>query len=423
MSGRVAARRARAVGLLVALIAVAIGVSGCDGPTSTGASRISAGRLIVYSGLPLVGAERASGRAVLRGERMALAAVHGRVGRYTIVLRSLDDATRSSDGWDPGQTTVDATRAGRDARTIGYLGDLNSGASAVSLPILNRAHIPQISPLSTAVGLTRGGPEASPGEPQKYYPAMARTFARVVPSDLVQSAVQIALQRRAGCRRGYVLYDGEVDGRDAANSYEAAADRAHLDLLGFEQFDPTASNYRSVADKLRKLHPDCVLISALIQDHAVAVTDAVAQALPNASLFLTAPLTQAPFVDPRRGGVPLRDDPRLVFTSPTLAPRECPPAGRRFEARFDRRYGSGADTAIWGDAAMSLLLDAIRRGSDDGRRDVTRTRVLHAIFTTRNEPSVLGRYSIDAQGDTTLARYGVYRVVDGKLEFWRALHG
>ena len=423
MIGPAAARRARAVGLLVLIAAVALAVSGCDGATSTGSRRISAGRLVVYTGLPLVGAERAGGRAVLRGERMALAAVHGRVGRYPIVLRSLNDATHSSDGWDPGQTTVNATRAAGDMRTIGYLGDLNSGASAVSLPILNRAHIPQISPLSTAVGLTRGGPEASPGEPQKYYPAMTRTFARVVPNDVVQSAIQIALQQRAGCRRAYVLYDGEVDGRDAANSYEAAADRAHLDLLGFEQLNPTANSYRSVATKLQKLRPDCVLISALIQDHAVAVTDAVARALPDASLFLTAPLAQAPFVDPRDGGVAARDDSRLEITSPTLAPSDYPPSGRRFERRFDRQYGTGAEAAIWGDAAMSLLLDAIRRASDDGHRDVTRTRVLRAIFATRNERSVLGRYSINAQGDTTLDRYGVYRVVNGRLRFWRTMPG
>ena len=122
---------------------------------------------------------------------MALAAVHGHIGRYRIVLRSLNDATVASDGWDPGQTNANADLAAKDQRTIGYLGDLNSGASAVSLPVLNRARIPQISPLSTAVGLTEGGPEAQPGEPQKYYPTMIRTFARVIPNDKVQAAVQV----------------------------------------------------------------------------------------------------------------------------------------------------------------------------------------------------------------------------------------
>jgi hypothetical protein len=34
---------------------------------------------------------------------------------------------------------------------------------------------------------------------------------------------------------------------------------------------------------------------------------------------------------------------------------------------------------------------------------------------------VLGTYSIDSSGDTTLRRYGAYRVVDGQLRFWKVL--
>jgi branched-chain amino acid transport system substrate-binding protein len=416
-------RRGRTVVLAVLLAGAATAVGGCDGSTSQGVVRLSAGRLLVYASLPQIGPQREIGRAVLRGARLALAAVHGRVGRYTVTLHALNDATVASHGWDPGQTTANATLAAKDTRTIGYLGDLNSGASAVSIPILNRADIPQISPLSTAVGLTRGGPEASPGEPEKYYPAMRRTFARVVPNDRVQSAVQVSLQQQDGCRRVYLLYDGEVDGRDAADSFQAAATSAHLQVLGFNQFDPTAKSYVSLGAKLAKLDPDCVLISALMQDHAVAVTDAVARALPHAALFITSALGEPAFVDPARGGVQERFDPRLTITYPTLAPADYPAAGRRFLARFDRTYGSGAMFGIWGEAAMSLMLDAIRRAGDGGRRDVTRSRVLHEIFATRDHASVLGTYSVDASGDTSLSRYGVYHVADGHLVFWGAMRG
>lgn len=397
-------------------------LSGCDGSASRGKRRISGGRLVVYTGLPLVGPTAADGRAVLRGERIALAALHGRVGRYRIVLRALDDATRASRGWNPGQTDTIATRVARDSRTIGYIGDLNSGASAVSLPILNRAHIPQVSPSASAVGLTRGGPEASPGEPERYYPARTRTFARVVPNDAVQSAVQVRLQREAGCQRIMVLYDAEFDGRDAASAYEVAARRAGLQVIGSDQVDPTAAGERSLASQLGALAPDCVLLSALDQDHAATLADTVVDALPSASVFVTAAAGEPAFVA-RRGGVDAVDDPQLTITQPTLGEASYPPAGQRFLRAFDRRYGSGATQGIWGQAAMSLLLDAIRRASDGGRRDVTRTRVMHAIFATRNQHSVLGTYSITPSGDTTIRRYGVYHVVDGHLVFWKAVRG
>ena len=48
---------------------------------------------------------------------------------------------------------------------MAYIGEFNSGASKISIPILNRAGIPQISPANTYNGLTtpveRGEPEAA----------------------------------------------------------------------------------------------------------------------------------------------------------------------------------------------------------------------------------------------------------------------
>ena len=50
-----------------------------------------------------------------------------------------------------------------------------------------------------------------------------------------------------------------------------------------------------------------------------------------------------------------------------------------------------------------------------------RSTVLAALLHTHDRHSVLGTYSIDSDGDTTLDRYGVYRVRDGRLVFWKAM--
>jgi branched-chain amino acid transport system substrate-binding protein len=430
LTGRRPGRRspvlARAVrrGLLAAGVTACAAVAGgCDGSTATGTRRFGHGELTIYTSLPYTGPSRLGGRATLEGEQMALAAVHGHIGRFAISLRSLNDATVHSDGWDPGQTNANADVAADDQRTIGYLGDLNSGASAVSLPILNRARIPQISPLSTAVGLTEGGDEAQPGEPQKYYPTMIRTFARVVPNDRIQSTVQVAIQRQAGCRKVFVLYDDQDDGRDAADSFQVAAKRADLDVLGYIQYDSSAKNYLSLGAKLAKIAPDCVLISALPQDNAAAVTDAVARALPDARLFATASLAESAYADPSLGGVARFVDPRLTITAPTLSTAQLPAAGRAFQHAFERRYGSWQPDAIYGQAAMALMLHAISVASADGTQPLTRASVARAVFATRDLPSVLGTYSIDKKGDTSLRRYGVYAVRGGRLVFQRSLRG
>jgi branched-chain amino acid transport system substrate-binding protein len=306
---------------------------------------------------------------------------------------------------------------------IGYIGDFNSGASAISIPILNRDLIPQISPSSTAVGLTSGGPEAAPGEPAKYYPMRRRTFARVVPSDAVQARVLAELQHRVGCTNTYVLDDGEVDGRDVADSFQVAAKKVGLHVVGAQEFEPHATSYTSLASSVAETGANCILLAALAQNNAVLITRQLAAALPHALIFGTDGLAESSYTDPVEGGIPITLDSRVLVTSATLSLSESPPSARRFYATYERRYGTPQLSAIYGYEAMSLMLDAIMRATRDGSSHVLRSRVLSALFATRNRHSVLGTYSIDSNGDTSLDRYGVYRIQAGELQFWKSLTG
>ena len=69
---------------------------------------------------------------------------------------------------------------------------------------------------------------------------------------------------------------------------------------------------------------------------------------------------------------------------------------------------------------MALVLDAIKRAGDKGN---DRQAVIDALFATKDRESVLGTYSIDENGDTTLTDYGVYTVKDGELGLQQDLPG
>jgi branched-chain amino acid transport system substrate-binding protein len=417
-----AVSKCRIPALALAALTAVVTLTGC-GARSAVSNRIRGRKLTIYASVPLNGASSVSGRAVLDGAELALDSIHARIGRYRIVFRELDDSTVQAGGWDPGQTTANVHLAMLDPTTIGYLGEYNSGASAVSIPLLNRDDIPQISASSTAVGLTDGGPEASPGEPAKYYPTGRRTFARVVPSDAVQATALADLQRSRGCARTDVLDDGEVDGRDIAASFEVAAKAAGLNVVGSQEYERKAASYASLAAGIAQTGADCVLIAAITEAHAVLVTRQIAAALPDARIFGSAGLAESTYVDPALGGIPLSLDPRVLITVATLGPAAYPPAARSFYSLYRHRYGAPQPYAIFGYEAMSLMLDAISRATHAGRSAAVRSRVLDAIFATRNRHSVVGVYSIDDDGDTSLARYGVYRVRDGRLSFWKAISG
>jgi branched-chain amino acid transport system substrate-binding protein len=406
--------------LLLSAVASLCGLS-CCGSKPVVANRISGKRLTIYSSVPLHGASNISAEAVIGGERMALHQLGGRIGKYQIVLRSLDDSTTKRGAWDPGQTTINAHLASKDLTTIGYIGEFNSGSSAISIPILNRAGIPQISPASTAVGLTSATAGAAPGEPDKYYPGGIRTFARVIPSDSVQAAAQVHLQKSLGCTKTYVLDDDEFDGEDAAASFQFAARAGHLRLAGVQAFDPRVTDYRPVAAAAAKTGADCVLISAITEDNAVLLTRQVAAAMPGARIFGTGGLAESTYTDPELGGIPRGLDSRVLLTVAALGPSASPPPGKAFYAAYQQRFGDPEPYAIFGYEAMSLMLSAIARATDDGTVPALRSTVRDAIFATRGRRGTVGTYSILRDGDTTLQRYGVYRIVGGQLRFWKAI--
>jgi branched-chain amino acid transport system substrate-binding protein len=409
-------------GPLAALVALATvaALAGCGTKEKVG-SRITGRSLTVYVSVPLRGSSRVSGTAVVYGARLALAQLHGRIGEYRIALKVLDDATVQRAGWDPGQTTINARAAVLDPTTIAYLGDLDSGASAVSIPPLNRAGIPQVSPTSGAVGLTETAPSANPGEPQKYYPTGVRTFVRIVPNDTIQAIAQVRAQQGQGCRRTYVLDDGEVDGADAARAFEVAALAARLRVVGIQIFPRDATSYVALASGVAKTHPGCVLISADTESGAVLLTDQLTAAMPGVKIFGTAGLAESTYTDPTQGGISLSIDPRVIVTAPTLGPTQYPASAHAFAAAYERRYGAIEPDSIFGYEAMSLLLSAIDRATDRGTETAVRSAVRAALFATHDRHSVLGTYSIDRDGDTTLRRYGVYTVVGGRLTFWQAI--
>jgi branched-chain amino acid transport system substrate-binding protein len=67
---------------------------------------------------------------------------------------------------------------------------------------------------------------------------------------------------------------------------------------------------------------------------------------------------------------------------------------------------------------MTVVLDAIR---NSGARGDDRQTVIDRVFATRNRNSVLGRYSVQPNGETTLSQYGVDRVRDGRPVFLRTI--
>jgi len=400
------------------LAALSFGVAACGSDnkdsSSTSSSSSSGGTgstsLTIYSSLPLQGDSRPQSVSVVNGEKLALEKAGGKVGKFTIKYVSLDDATAAAGKWDPGATSGDARKAAQDKSTIAYLGEFNSGASAISIPILNEAGILQVSPSNTAIGLTRAQ-GADKGEPDKYYPSGKRTYGRVVPADHIQAAAQVTYQKDNGCTKTYVLNDKEVYGKGLADNVVSAAKTQGLTILGNEGIDPKAANYRALAGTIKGKGADCIFFGGITQNNAVQLWKDLHAAMPTTKLFGPDGVAESAF----SSKIGSSAEKVTFVTNPTLDPKLYPQSGQDFFKEYKAKFGKDPEPyAIYGYEAMGIVLQAIQNAGDKGN---DRQAVIDAFFKIKDRESVLGKYSIDENGDTTLSDYGGDKIEGGKLVF------
>ena len=402
-----------------ATLAVGLAACGSDSKSSGGSGgggSSGSQSLTIYSSLPLQGTSRVQNLAVISGAKLALKQKGGKVGKFTINYKSLDDSTASAGGWDPGQVSKNARKVATDKSAIAYIGDFNSGASAVSIPITNQAGVLQVSPSNTAVGLTSDDPGADKGEPQKYYPTGKRNYGRVVPKDTIQGAALATLMKQDGCKTLFIFNDKSVYGAGLARNVVLSGKKQGITVDGNEGIDPKATNYRSQASKIKS---DCFLFSGTTDQNGVQVFKDVGNAIPNGKLYGPDGVAEASFADPKKGGIPAALGKRTQVTVATLDPKSYPPEGQKVLSDLAGASGKTPDPyAIYGYESMAVILDAIKRAGDKGN---DKQAVIDAFFKTKDRDSVLGKYSIDANGDTSLTDYGIYEISGGDLKFEKAI--
>lgn len=404
--------------LLAAACAMAlVATVGCGEEQSRGGT-VPGDTLTIFSSLPLQGARADQAKSIVNAQKLALRDSGGRVGDYKVNFASADDSTAGGDkvGWDPDKTAENARKAVENTRTIAYIGELDSGATAISLPITNEAGFAQVSPGSSAVGLTKFLPGAEKGEPDKFYPSATRSFARVVPADDVQASAAAGWTRSLGARRVFLLGDKSLEGDGLVELYRAVAPEVGLRIVGADRMDPRADGYVDLAAEIAKARPDAIYFGGAETSNALRLWRDIADALPEVLLMGSQNLLVPSFYE-RLGSA----ERRTYITSVAQATRQLPPAGRRFVREYTSEFGERPDPlAAYGYTAMSLVLDALDRAGD---RAAERERVVEEVLGTTNFNSIVGRFSIDDNGDTSLEKVAGYRVRNGRLVFAVPLRG
>jgi branched-chain amino acid transport system substrate-binding protein len=390
-----------AIACLLGALAIGVALGGCGGEKQSAVENGS-DTLTIYSSLPLQGPDRGRARDMVNAIKLALLDAHGKIGPFNITYVSLDSATPEAGTWTPDKVLDNARKAVRDLNAIAYIGDRDSAATALSLPLTNEGNILQVSPSSTYDGLTRASRRQ--GEPERFYPSGERTFGRVVPADHVQASALVGYMKASGVHSLALLADREIYGGGIADQVEKAAARQGIEVFDRGRIDASKGDLSGAARKVAETDADAFLYAGTTDTGAARIFSAVAAAAPHMLLFGPAAVADHALLS----GLAPAVQRRIRVTTPALPAQLLPSSARTFRDRFRVTFGrQPAPEALQAYEAADAVLYAIRAAGSKGN---DRRAVTDEFLAIHNRHSVLGSYSIDRFGDTSLSTYAGNRV-------------
>jgi branched-chain amino acid transport system substrate-binding protein len=358
-------------------------MSTAAGCTRAGSSVTASGTtLTVYASAPPGVAGSQAAADVLAAEQLAYRRAGSKLGSFKLQFIKLTGSKVS----DNARTAIENTSS------IAYLGELDPGLSAESLGITNAQDLLQVTPTDTAAALTQTN-SSVPGAPNRYYESLGtygRTFARVVPTTSLEAKAQVQEMQALNVSKLYLGTDGSQYGRAIAQAVRTDATSASITIV------PSMSS------------ADGAFFGASSDAVAARMFNSAASSAPTLKLFGPSALDDAAFASQ------LSSARNVFVSSPGFLTKDLSAtAVSQFLKPFqDTYHRTPSPQAIFGYEAMSAVMSVLHKA---GAAANDRDTVVKDFFAIRNRDSVLGTYSINVNGDTSIAPFVISHLVGGKL--------
>jgi branched-chain amino acid transport system substrate-binding protein len=376
-------RRALATAGVACLAALAVAGCSQNGSSSSSSNITVEGHTLrIYLSEPPTLKQDPVAQDVVEAEKLAFSAHSAEVKDYKLQLLTLHSNTLSDNARG---TIIDKT-------AIAYLGEVDPGTSTQTVGITNALDVLQVSPTDTALELGQSTP-AVVDAPKTFFQSWGtyhRTFGRVVPDSADEAKDQVAEMKALKVTSLYVGNDGSDYGRAITDALTTDAKAAGLTI--------STSSRGASADFYGATSPAA----------AAKWFNAAASASPTAKLFGPSSLNNGVFTSALSPSVH-----HLYVSIPGFMPKDLPAAGTAFVADFKAAEHHAPNVeAIFGYEAMSALLGAIERS---GKQANDRGTVVSAFLNHKSTDTVVGTYSIDGNGNTSLNAFVFARPSGGVL--------
>lgn len=375
------------------------------------------GVIKIVSSMPRTGSAKGQTDTIVNGIKLALEEASYKIGDFEIKYEDLDDATATAGSWDAEQETKNANKAIGDTDVMVYIGTYNSGAAKISMPLLNKADVLMISPANTAPGLTKPNTGA-PNEPQCYRPSGKVNYFRVVPTDDIQGPVGAAWAKRICAklnksRSVYILNDSEVYGEGVAKLFKQECEVLKVEVLGYEPIDVKAQEFKALMLKIKAKNPGLIYFGGTSQTKAGQIAKDMVAAGIDCPLMVPDGCFEQAFID-SAGADAVNGRAYVTFGGMPVSELAKTKNGNTFIKAYEKKYGKMPEEAYsaYGYECAKVALEVIRKAGVKNREAM----LWHAA-RVKDFDGVLGTWSFDANGDTTLQVMSGNVVKDGKFQF------
>jgi branched-chain amino acid transport system substrate-binding protein len=337
---------------------------------------------------PLSGDQSAVGVDIKRGAELALEQLSEPLAKmgFKVELAPFDDQA------NPDTGVANAKRIVSDPAILGVVGHFNSGVQIPSSEVYHDSGLANVSPANTNPKVTtRGYLEVS----------------RIVGRDDVQGVVGADFAAGHKVKSVFVVHDKTAYGQGIAEFFKQRAQEKGMKVLGFEGTEEKA-NFDSLLSPILAGNPDLVYFGGMYPQASVLFKQARERGY--MGMFMSDDGYDSSDAV-KIGGKTLLDGSG-TFYSTVSGPAAVYPGTAKFIQDFKAKYNAAPQPfAAQGYDSMGICLKAIENAAKaNGNKLPTREAVAKAVRTLQDYAGITGKFTFNAIGDPTVAKYFVMKV-------------
>ena len=384
----------------VTFVAGALALSGCGSRADTGSSSSTGATKTAKIGViaPLSGDLSALGLGIKNSVDLAIKQANdsNAIPGWKLVLAAEDDQATP----DVGKNA--ATKLSSDDQVVGVVGTLNSSVAQSVTPVLQPAHIVQISPANTNPTLTQGKDAANPARPYDNY-------FRTCTTDAVQGPTAATYLLSIGVKSVATIHDKKSYGQGLVEAFTKAFTAGGGKVVAAQTINPDDKDFSSVITNVKGASPAVVYYGGEYPQAGPLSKQMKAAGL-NVPLMGGDGIFDPSYVD--LAGTASNGDLATSVGAPvdTLASAKAFVSAYTAAAYKDPMGAYGAQSYDAANAIINALKTSLAKAADaKSARADTVTAVGSVSFD-----GATGKISFDKYGDAVSKVITVYKVTGGK---------